>query len=367
MYDHKIKSNAEDNNNNFEETLSNSINDDDNNIICHIVGLNYLQKKLLKNNLNDFVKKNYIIIKDLDDLTKEINNNPSMISLVQKINKLCSKKVKNDNIKDELQLMQKQIYTLWKNTLVKKLNQIISNQKSKKFIILGLSVYSKDLRYKININSKYNFLHSLEPKKNAQEIIAYYLDKYRDKIIDGTFPLELLDINNLINRRERIYQYYLKIGYEPCTMDYIYDTIQNYLIKCSIKKTQNNVYIGLPYKCSNKIVSAGNMDLNAYNEEWLSIINIIHTSKTENLYSSIKKGYSDDIPYIVELKPNALNKFNTSGYLYTLDVNFFDKIGEFKYKIKKNIKEIPIISTSYIPDLYKKLKAKNINIISYSK
>ena len=171
--------------------------------IIHIVGLNNEFK-------NDFILKiknidpNYNII-DIDDLTQRITNDSKLAKLYDDYekNKLDKNKSKNisSNINDE-----------WARDLQSKLNKLLSGNNNNTIIIgLTTSVINTGVpKIYINIPTNYKFIVEIDLIENAKQIIKSNLKEYKNQIINGKFPLEYLNLDFLIKRREQLNNIYTK-------------------------------------------------------------------------------------------------------------------------------------------------------------
>ena len=92
----------------------------ENKIICHIVGINYLEKVKLKDLCEKSKKFNLI---DLDILNEDILKSEEMNKMFKSYSKM--KKNKNDKYKD----VDKKMTTYWEENLVKKVYDLIPSKK----------------------------------------------------------------------------------------------------------------------------------------------------------------------------------------------------------------------------------------------
>ena len=171
-------------------------------IYCHIVGLNYKIKEkivqILQN--NDF---NFNII-DLDQITQKIINDKNMNLMYNKYEDYFKKsklkgseKINSKKYKE----IEKKMIEYWKNKF-----QLILEKEIKKFknnvIVIGLNTHFKNSRIYIKIECKLKFFVRINLDENAKSVIENNLDNHRNEIIDGSFPLEYLEKDFLIKKRE---------------------------------------------------------------------------------------------------------------------------------------------------------------------
>lgn len=316
-----------------------------NNILCHIVGLNKSTKDNFINNLLSKYKQ--IIIIDLDDISYKISNKHVMDNLFTKYNIY-----KNNNNKKSIQIENK-MGKFWKIIMTQEINKLLNKNKNKKIILLGLTVFQKNHNYRIDVdNITKKYIYKTNIKQNAQNIIRQNLKMYEKNIISGSFPLQLIDLNYLIKKREEIINYYKKKKYELKNLSVIINYIRKHMDQYESISLISKIYVGLKEKYDNVI------NLNkiiGYTEDWLAIVSII-----PNVNNKIKKGFINNKPFIEEKYKNSMNSFNTNGYLYEVDktnFSYLTKNGKFKLIATKPVK---IIKRIYISNIYKKLSKKNI-------
>ncbi|AGD92500.1 hypothetical protein LBA_00582 [Megavirus lba] len=255
-----------------------------NNIVCHIVGLDEIHKKRLIKYLNQC---HFI---DLDNIQQKIHNKQNLIDqknlwsqMSQKITILKNQQ-KNTNTKtskyesnminqliDDRNNVKKTIHDIWKHEMSKVYKQELNNSNNKKIIIIGFNIFPKDYRVKmkieiqplsINLNDiSYNntIIYDINPFDYASNQIKFYLNKYQDKIIRGTFPLNLLKQDYLKNKYEKITDCYSKQGYVRINKKYIIESINQFLEQSLIHQQimehiiDNIVYVATFYKAKDII------------------------------------------------------------------------------------------------------------------
>lgn len=367
------------------------------NIICHIVGIN----NFIKESFLEYMEQHYkeIIIYDLDNITNMIRNTKEMVDLCTDLDKTH----KNSNNRTNL---SKQVNNLWKSSFLSKIEKILNINMGKHIIFIGLSTFHKNHKLKIKIDTKNNFFLKYDPKKNAQNIIEYNLDKYKKNIINGSFPLKYLDFVFLVNQRERLINIYKNIGFKMKTLKNFYkwiDTYYSYHIKPYSEKPNSSLNESDINKILNKdsehtlyVVSSNNYDnfikvtlsniakrkakneeflaknydtvtsdniIIGYSQEWLALI---HSIKDISKY--IKKGISkiglNIYPTIKEKVENGFSVLNADCYIYTINNNNFNKIKNYSYNVSQTVK---IQSKKYIGDIMEELKNIGVKFINYKK
>jgi hypothetical protein len=82
---------------------------------------------------------------------------------------------------------------MWKDRLSLQKELFLSTNLNKNIIILGLSNFPLDRRYKINIDTEFKYFLKIPYDICASQLIMYNLDKYRMDIIEGKFPIKYLE------------------------------------------------------------------------------------------------------------------------------------------------------------------------------
>ena len=111
----------------------------------------------------------------------------------------------------------------FKLILEKEINKI----KKKQIILIGLNTHFKHSRIYVKIDCKLKFFIRLDLAENAKSVIETNLDNHRNEIIEGTFPLEYLEIDFLIKKRENLLNIYKKNCYELKSITSIIKIINN--------------------------------------------------------------------------------------------------------------------------------------------
>jgi hypothetical protein len=174
----------------------------------HIVGLDNIHKSIFK-------KKhiNSTII-DLDSINKQIESSDHIIHLKKtwnELNTILQKQsdiVKKNNIRIKRENIQKSIHTYWKNEMIKYIS--VTNA-----FFLGNDIYHKDYRVKIELPNVERHIFVVEKSETyAKNQIKYFVHRYENEIIEGSFPIRLLD--NKYNQQKyiKLFNHYTKRKYE---------------------------------------------------------------------------------------------------------------------------------------------------------
>lgn len=325
------------------------------NIICHIVGLNdHIKNNLIKLlNSKDF---NLAVI-DLDKITQKIINDKNMNLMYDKYELTFEKSKKKGSDKiltKKYREIEKKMNQYWKNKFEIILKQECNKKKDKKIILLGLNVHFKNNRIIVKIDCKLKFFIRLNLIDNAKKIIENNLENHKNEIIAGTFPLQYLDADFLIKKRESLQSIFNKLKYESKSMKTIISIIYNNI---DINTKINNVgslYFSSFEKKQKKITSESR--LISYTIPWLSIMSL-------NKDNNIKKGFKKNEGFIKQTKKGAFNKLKTKCYLYEVDKDdfyFHENSRDVKFASSGNAK---ILNTYYINDIYDYLIENGIKLI----
>jgi hypothetical protein len=253
------------------------------NIIGHIIGLDEIHKKKLIKQLPENV---HVI--DLDDIQQTVYNSKEIlkqkiiwgqlskdINVLHKQKKLMgSKRVKPKSTDKEIkELMAKRnsakrnIHSIWKDQMNDQINAIIKEHKDDNILFLGFNIFPKDYRIKINLpfeeisvtsgSNKYSnkMLYDTQSSKYAANQIKYYLNAFSDKIIKGTFPLNLLKPEYLSEKYDKFSNYYHEHNYQPVPDDQLVSVIDKFCTQLKMRGGLINktIYIATMFKSGDSI------------------------------------------------------------------------------------------------------------------
>jgi hypothetical protein len=278
------------------------------NLTCHIIGLNTKTKKYFIENIDN---KEFNII-DLDQINNNILVDPKLDKFYEQFTKL--KEIKNDKYKE----VEKKMTLFWKNSFYEKINELIS--KNKKNIFIGVNNHYKMPSNKISLNTKNNFIVLSDIKEDIKILIENNIDNNRNEIINGNFPLEFLNFDFLLKKRDIIITSYKKNGYIEKKLDDII-LILNSLIKAT---NNENLWISVkePYNINSKIYPKDNI-LYAYNDPTIALIESFNFDSDEvEKILTITDNQSTSLS-LKEIKPNSLNKLKKKRFLYSVNRNDF--------------------------------------------
>lgn len=302
-------------------------------VFSHIVGLNDELKDFFVENVSSL---EFNII-DLDKITESILNEKGMNEIYDELDKNPKKS------KD----IEKKMCNYWRENFYSKLGKLVDNNKSK-VILLGLSNFFKNNRINIKIETNLKFFVKVNLIKNAKNIVENNLDNHRKEIIDGLFPLDYLNIDFLIKKREDLLNIYTKLGYEEKMINNIIKIIKNNYDNYIDK----DLYFGSVDKY-NKLIK--NKTINAFTAPWLAVLSSINNKH-------LKGGFKKGVGFVRESKKGEIENLNRECYLYKVDKkNFYisqDGMG-MKFISNKNVK---IEENYYIENILNYFKDNDVRI-----
>ena len=317
-----------------------------NNIFCHIVGLN---NKFKDNIINILEKYNFKII-DLDILNDILINDKYMNNLYKQYEENLKNNKKNTFELKKYKELDKEMTNYWKDQLIILIDNEIKKYSGKKIIIIGYNNHFNKNKIFIKINCKLKFFVKVNLIKNAKYIISNNIDNYKHEIINGIFPLEYLNLDYLIKKRQQISSIYENIGYYHTSLITIFKIINS-------NKNFDIDKINKLYYASKKILNKkikNKLKFICYSIPWISIISCLddynfivsdNTTLKVNNYKDIKK--------LKELE----------CYMYEVDKNDF-----FNHDNNNNIEyismnDIKIKENYYIENIHNYLINNGVNII----
>ncbi len=308
-------------------------------IICHIVGASSnIKNKFIK----DMELLGYNLI-DLDEISNKILRSASMVQLYSQYQHF--KESKNDKYKE----IDKKMSNYWETAMEE---NIINNvNTSKKNIIIGYSHHFRNINKRINVspNNKpiAKFLIKVS-KLDVRNIIQSNLNKFKDDIIQGSYPLENIDFDFIYTNRLKIDLVYEKNGYLPKSLDTIY-TILN-LSNKDIEGDGLWIALKQPYNVSSKIYPKKNDKLFGFTDKLMALLSSFHFDDDE-----LEKSYDNNIVKIKPKKIGVLEKMNEKRYLYLVEKNNFiphEKGSNVKYFSQDPVIIIDVIKIKNVYEEY---------------
>lgn len=258
-------------------------------ILGHIVGMDEIHKKNLLKNLPPSIK-----VIDLDIIQQSIYEGPELVQkkkewsdlsqtiIIKKKQKILIGQSKSSNIDKDIQKLIKErnnikkiIHDIWKEKLSNKIDDQINKLSDFCILFIGFNIFPKDYRVRINLPIKNltltnlntsnlvitnKIIFDIKPNGYATNQIKFYLDKYSERIIQGKFPLDLLNTTYLMSKYDKFTQFYAKLGYSFVNNKQLLDTIIKFCSELeSYQKISNKiVYVVTMFKCVDTIpVMAG--------------------------------------------------------------------------------------------------------------
>jgi hypothetical protein len=322
-------------------------------VFAHIAGINMETKQLIK---KSFSKKIFEII-DLDLITEKIINDKNMLYLYNRDeyykNKLKDQNLSKINIKQINNIIKKidhKMNLYWKAKFENGIDNLISNN-DKHIILIGYNTYFKNHKIHVNINTDLKYIQKVDLLEHAKTVVSTNLKEYYYDIINGDFPLEFLNHQVIVKKRNNLIVQYQK-------MEYQLDSINN--IINSIEIAQNTDVPNILYYASKenieKKIKLKQNKIIAYEDQWIALISALSEKQISKGFSS--SGY----PYV---KCNN-SILNIPIYLYYItDTKSFAPIPSknklYKYQTAKQIQYYKKI---LINNLFNKLKELNIKILN---
>ena len=247
--------------------------------------------------------------------------------------------------------IEKKMIEYWKNKF-----QLILEKEIKKFknnvIVIGLNTHFKNSRIYIKIECKLKFFVRINLDENAKSVIENNLDNHRNEIIDGSFPLEYLEKDFLIKKRENLVNIYKKIGYELKSINSIIRIINN----------NNNFDMvnvsSLYYASQDKQTKKINIDsrIIAYTIPWFAAVSCIDCE-------NIKKGFKKNNGFVKQIKRGGFNDLKKECFLYKIDKDdFYVHENGLGIKFASN-QPTKILENYYIENIYDYLSDNGISLI----
>ena len=319
------------------------------NVICHIVGVNSDIKGKLINFLTS--KKININVIDLDLITDKINQTKEMSEFYKELDELSEKAKLKTNLKRNKEI-EKNMINFWKTKFQEDLD-IEVKKYNNKIILIGLSTYFKNHRINVKIDSKLKFFVRVNLTLHAQNIIENNLNNYRNEIISGNFPLNLLDLDHLIQKREILLNIYKKFGYQLKSLNSIIEILASNI--SFDMSTVKDIYVATNKKFIKKIDLDESSGV-GYTIPWLAIV-----SSLDN--KNISKGFKKNKAFIKFNKNENKKILENDCYLYKVNSDGFyhNKNGKgIKFRASNSFK---IDKSYYIDDIKKYLNDNDIEII----
>jgi len=323
------------------------------NIFCHIVGLNYE----IKDKIIDILKSkdfNFDII-DLDTITEKIINDKNMNTMYNKYEEYFTKSKSKEGTKDDSKKykeIEKKMVNYWKCKFQLLLEKDAKKSR-KKIVLIGLNTHFKTNRVYVKINCKLKFFVRVDLIDNAKLVIQNNLDQHRNEIIEGSFPLEYLEIDFLVKKRESLINIYKKIGYEVKSLTSIIRIINNNNNFDMINV--NELYYASRNKQAKKIQYKDDRII-AYSVPWLAALSCIDSN-------NLKRGFKKKNGFVKQLKRGELNNLKKECYLYKVEKDAFyhhENGKGIKFACTENTK---ILENYYIKNIHEYLLDNGITLI----
>lgn len=317
-----------------------------NKIICHIVGADINDKKLITDFCKISKKHDYI---DLDKLNEEILKGEEMEKLFKQYNKF--KKSNNDKHKETFKSMTK----LWEESLIIKVSNLISSKK--KAILVGRNHHFRFVSKKIDFNVSNKFILEKDTKNITKTIIKSNIEKNFNSIVNGAYPLENLDYNKQYSKLVNFEQNYLKIGYSKIKLNDLIDILK-YHQKNKILGKGLWVSLNEEYNIGS-LIHPNKSKIYGFTDPVLSLIESFNFPNKESIYEMDSNGVTDKVK-ILNIDSSKIDQLRKSRYIYYVSKETFipsSKNNNLKYNTQNSIS---ILDKEKVDNVYKKLKDLNV-------
>lgn len=289
-------------------------------VLGHIIGLDEISKRTLRKALPTSIK-----IIDLDSIQQSVYNSPLITerkqrwSLVsQEINakrqqikiakgmriKTKSIEADIDKLMTERNSIKQDIHALWKQQMGVCLQRLMTDAASAKRSILyiGFNIYPKDYRTKINLSiipsptldSIPNcMILETEASTYSSNQIQFYLDRYRDRIVRGVFPLNLLKKEYLAAKYNKFTDFYHRLKYTYIELDAMPAIITElHSRQTQLSSINHTVFVATLHQCGDMIPINSRTPLRAF------------LTREEAIAHIRPQIYMDAPIYLYELEPS---------------------------------------------------------------
>jgi hypothetical protein len=276
-------------------------------IICHIVGLTNSSKQQFLKKMADM---NYNIV-DLDELSNAILQNNMMTQLFKQYQTF--KNSKNDKFKD----IDKKMTMYWETSMEENILERLD--KHRKNIIIGYNHHFRNINkhIKFPVSKPVGRFILKVTKSDVKCIITFNLDKHKEDIIRGAYPLNNIDFDLIYTNRQKIDSVYEKNNYLPKTLDTLYTILElgsidkDKSICLWIASTQ-------PYNIGSKMYPSKNDKLFAFTDQIMALLSSFRFSEDE-----LEKTFDNNIIKVKPKKAGVLEKMRGKRYLYLVDKTSF--------------------------------------------
>lgn len=327
-------------------------------IFAHIAGIDDLGRELLSKQAKKF------LIVDLDEFTDKIVSDKNMNAMFERFEyhqdkakdvNLTKLQQKQENEKSKT--IERKMNVYWKTQMQKHLDVAIKLNTTP-IILVGYSTYFKNLRINIDVKTSMKFFQKVHLIEHAKKLVEMNLDNYREEIIEGIFPLEYLNHDTIIKKRDSLMLQYKKMGYQI-------DTINNILNSIHIASSSalpSKLYYASSEDHTKKLPLTDNR-LVAYDEDWVAVVSALTKNNKD-----IIKGFSGGKPFIKETVADGFKVLEKPVYLYLVqNTNGFTPLATknkvYKYQAAK---QTSFSSKIIINNALTKLKELNVNLVYFN-
>ena len=273
-------------------------------IVAHVIGINSYLKPDFVTKMNDL----NIDVLDLDEITKKL--------LIQH----------KFNLDPEV----------WKVELNNQISQFSNKSKT---IIIGLTNFINDNRYKIKLETDNYYFINIPINNCVTQIVTHNLDIHRQSIISGDFPLKFLDRKFIESQRVQLEDIHIRT-HRRIKYDQFIEWVKDYI------KKNRTLYVTSLHRYETKLDSIPY----AYNEEWMSLSSIVPRTM-------ITRGIIDGKPIIKEKQIGGFAELNKPGYIYEIKpIN----LGTTKDLYRTQVTNLEFTRRRYVSNILDELKRRGV-------
>tara|TARA_Y100000813_G_scaffold67845_1_gene47912 strand:- start:2 stop:970 length:969 start_codon:yes stop_codon:yes gene_type:complete len=313
-----------------------------NKIICHIVGADNNDKKIIKDFCNKFKKYDSI---DLDLLNEEILKSEEMEKLFKQYNRF--KKSNNDKYKETFKNMTK----FWEESLILKVSNMITNKK--KTILIGKNHHFRFVSKKIDFDVSNKFILDKDKKLITKNSIKNNIERNINNIINGAYPLENLDFNKQHKKLVNFEKTYTKSGYSKIKLDDILDILKFHQ-KNKIEGKGLWLSLNEEYNIGS-LIHPNKSKIFGFTDPVLSLIDSFNFPNKESIYEIDTNGKKEKIKTL-NIDSTKIDQLKKSRYIYYVSKENFIPSSKNNY-LKYNTQNcVSILDREKVDNVYKKLK-----------
>jgi len=324
----------------------NKTKDDVPSVYCHIVGLT----EEIKHDLDlILLRHNKIKTLDIDYITYTIFEDDTMCRFRKNL-ELYTQKCEEDkqnraNYNIKCKDTKNKMILYWKTKLSQEIKDFVAKNKGKKIVAYGLINYPKIIKTFIELESTFKIFLKINNDEYTKKIIKYYLDNESEKIINGTFDLSLLDPKQIIKKKDKYLEEYIRKGY-------IYKSFKNVI---KLLRSDDNgdkpdiLYVALPIRLTEKIEPFYRGNVIGFENEWEAELYFVDSKQKHIDYEKKNK------LIIINVDNEKKINLHKKCYVYLVSSNTFVHLDNGKYISPCAVN---IMETKFIKNIHERINTK---------